>query len=896
MRKSVTHIEPSLQSAIPTICDDLAMIFSNQQETSLATDNLRYTTNEIVENCIDFMINKSSNAAVAGTKLGQLLSFKPELLAECQRVLQESIYHALPENARERMFPRLCTLMASISNGFFQQISLTHTRQHTIASECEYNLENKSIDSLNASSSQPDLLVEKRTRGLKDTDSQPVGANGRQEIIEQTLDEIKRRYQAMAEAVPVLIFIINRNDVVEYVNPYAKVIFDLSPEKIIGKKRATLFTDKTNKIQEHSLNNVWQEGKSIQVQESIQLLNGKRLYLDTILTPLFKTDKLQEVLGVSRDITREIEAEQKVEKQESKYKAIFNKIHNAILQINDGVVVDCNYMAQIYFGIPPEIILGASFSNLLGIDQHDHQREKQRLDERMQRCLGGEQQQFEIEFYRGDGEILFLEVHLARFSDDDRQILAVVRNITPYKKVLQALKTSEARFKDIVSRSLDGYYFIGRDLKVKSINKALEEITSFTMKEINAYLKIGVDDKRTKVLNKMIKTVMGGTPIPWQEMQIVDRDGKKRWIALNARRVYDGGDVVGIEGFVKNITTRKQAEIQLIESEMRYKTLFESTPYDVFGLTPGKKFIKVNHNFMKTWGVLEDKKLSSLRPASLAGLIRALCDKVAETKQFAGGNYFSKSNAKYYRIIIAPNIIAGGQIKSYTGLIIDVTESVNALQDKKKYAEALIKSTEEVQKQISREIHDSLGQMLFALQAELTAIKERCYTNNEDKNDIFEYAERLLTKAMREAGSICYRLHSRLLDDFGLKEATEDIIADIRKNNQLQVLFEWKIKNATLSPNVQTALFRIIQEAFANVLKHSRATKVNLVFSESEKNVAVSIKDNGCGFDFERVLNSKNRGFGLLNMKERVEIIDGRFQLETSPGQGVEILITLPKQ
>ena len=409
-------------------------------------------------------------------------------------------------------------------------------------------------------------------------------------------------------------------------------------------------------------------------------------------------------------------------------------------------------------------------------------------------------------------------------------------------------------------------------------------------------MKIGVDDKRTKVLNKMIKTVMGGTPIPWQEMQIVDRDGKKRWIALNARRVYDGGDVVGIEGFVKNITTRKQAEIQLIESEMRYKTLFESTPYDVFGLTPGKKFIKVNHNFMKTWGVLEDKKLSSLRPASLAGLIRALCDKVAETKQFAGGNYFSKSNAKYYRIIIAPNIIAGGQIKSYTGLIIDVTESVNALQDKKKYAEALIKSTEEVQKQISREIHDSLGQMLFALQAELTAIKERCYTNNEDKNDIFEYAERLLTKAMREAGSICYRLHSRLLDDFGLKEATEDIIADIRKNNQLQVLFEWKIKNATLSPNVQTALFRIIQEAFANVLKHSRATKVNLVFSESEKNVAVSIKDNGCGFDFERVLNSKNRGFGLLNMKERVEIIDGRFQLETSPGQGVEILITLPKQ
>ena len=160
---------------------------------------------------------------------------------------------------------------------------------------------------------------------------------------------------------------------------------------------------------------------------------------------------------------------------------------------------------------------------------------------------------------------------------------------------------------------------------------------------------------------------------------------------------------------------------------------------------------------------------------------------------------------------------------------------------------------------------------------------------------VFEHAETLLTKATQEAGNICYRLHPRLLDDFGLQDALEDLLKTIRKTATFEISFQWRLDNLKLDKNVETALFRVIQEALANVLKHSKATKVSICLQNNHNGIGLSIQDNGQGFKLEDKLQSKSRGIGLLNMRERIEMIGGVFEIKTSLKQGVLIEAEIPK-
>lgn len=578
-----------------------------------------------------------------------------------------------------------------------------------------------------------------------------------------------------------------------------------------------------------------------------------------------------------------------------KYHSIFDKIHNAIFLIENEIVIESNCATMQFFGEPPQAVNGNSLVSMLGKSERRDINFVKQLRRKIELCLEGKPQQLKVQYARSDGVHMQLEIHLTHFPEGgDSQLLAVVRNITPYNQAIEALKTSEKRFKDIIDRSLDGYYFVDADYKLQALNKAAQKITTFSIDEINSSLRSAPQDERSKAMLKMIKTAKGGASLSWEELEFTDREGNKRWIALNARRVYSGGVVSGVEGFIKDITVRKAAQVQLAESVARYRAIFNNTPYDVFGLTIDKKFVKVNPKFVDSWGRLEGKTLEALRPKSLSGVISGLCDDVQIKGASVEKSYYYKFKSKYFRIIIAPNMTEEKEILGYAGLIIDVTEASNSLQEKMKFAEALIRSSEDEQRRISREIHDSLGQMLFALQIDLSSIKAKLSKDEPENGVLFENAERILTKSMQEASNMCHRLHPRLLDDFGLQEALADLVANIEKSGRLEIEFDAQIKTKIRNKNVETAIYRVVQEALANVLKHSRATQANLKVRSNQDGITLLIKDNGAGFNLAEIQAKKKRGFGLLNMKERVEMIGGSLKIKTARGQGVSIDIIVP--
>lgn len=843
--------------------------------------------------CCEYItLKRKVNAESIGAKLVSLQLTDPMVLGEFQKILYQSIFQCLSNEEKCLIFDKYQEFSAKVAVGYNVSFAdnLKKQREHARRAQME---ESKTLHkNPKKMSGQSKSQASQNAPGLSERNTKPAN-----EIKDHQSDlsESENRYRTLADSVPDFVFIIDRDDVVEYVNQYACRLFNCSPEQLIGQKRGTLFDSSTNKQQKKSIDRVFKTGQALRMQGWSEFKKGELLFLDTILSPIKQLDTVRAVLGVSRNVTPQKMADQKIEEQEKKYHSLFDKIHNAVLLIENEIVIESNRSTISFFGAPPEEINGKTFINLLQKNLHRDKHFAEELRRKMELCLGGEPQQVEVGYDRNDGVHLQLEIHMTHFPEGkDSQILAVVRNITPYYQAIKALKASELRFKDIISRSIDGYYFVDAQYKLLSLNKAAEEITTFSKDEINLSLKSAPQDRRSKAILKMLKTAKGGAPLPWEELEFIDRNGNKRWIALNARRVYDGGVVAGIEGFIKNITERKKAQIQLAESEARYRAIFENTPYDVFGLTIDKRFVKVNANFVNSWGRLEGRMLDALRPKSLSKIVSNICDEVQISGAPIEQNYYYKSKLKHFRVIMAPNITEEKKILGYVGLIIDVTEASNSLQEKMKFSEALIRSSEDEQRRISREIHDSLGQMLFALQIDLTAIKTGLEKNQIGNEHLFDNAERILTRSMQEASNLCHRLHPRLLDEYGLQEALDDLVANVEKTGRIEIEYDAEIEAQTRNKNVDTAIYRVVQEGLANVLKHSRATKANLNVHCNRDGIILTIRDNGKGFNLPETLAKKKQGFGLLNMKERIEMIGGSLKIETAVGQGVSIDIIVP--
>lgn len=340
------------------------------------------------------------------------------------------------------------------------------------------------------------------------------------------------------------------------------------------------------------------------------------------------------------------------------------------------------------------------------------------------------------------------------------------------------------------------------------------------------------------------------------------------------------------------------SHVEKIENEARYRALFENAPFDLFSLTLDRRFLKVNQNFQRHWGHFEGRQLQSFKPMALARLLTELCERVV-VQQKTLELYCRKKNksaCRYSRIILAPIITEEKVIIGFVGLIINTADTAIALDEKKTFAEQLIQISEEERRRISRDIHDSLGQSLFALQLNISAVKSNLHNEVAQAREILENSEALLSALIKETSALCHRLRPRLLDDFGIVEALDDLVENIEMTGALHIDFEKKWLAHKKNKSLETALYRVSQEGLANVLKHSHASHVKMRLHKNDDCISLSIHDDGRGFDLSSVLNSRRKGFGLMNMKERIDLIGGTFNLQTAPNEGTKIDITVPSR
>lgn len=209
----------------------------------------------------------------------------------------------------------------------------------------------------------------------------------------------------------------------------------------------------------------------------------------------------------------------------------------------------------------------------------------------------------------------------------------------------------------------------------------------------------------------------------------------------------------------------------------------------------------------------------------------------------------------------------------------------------------IIVAQEEERKRISREIHDGPAQSLANIVLR-TEIVERMLLKKEFQlvQDELLDLKGQVRSGLEEIRKIIFNLRPMALDDLGLVPALRKFAHDFEDKTRIRTIFELSGKEVRMPSAMEAGLFRLVQEAFTNAQKHARASFVTLEVAFTTESVTIVVVDNGIGFQTEQTeVNAQNNShFGLIGMRERVDLLEGRMEIDSKIGQGTKIIINIP--
>lgn len=202
----------------------------------------------------------------------------------------------------------------------------------------------------------------------------------------------------------------------------------------------------------------------------------------------------------------------------------------------------------------------------------------------------------------------------------------------------------------------------------------------------------------------------------------------------------------------------------------------------------------------------------------------------------------------------------------------------------------LLRAQEEERRRVAREMHDQLGQELIALKMNLQTLQAQSPAGNRRLQDSTLIAEQLI----EQVRDLSLELHPTVLDDVGLAAALDWLCARQSARGGLPIEVRGERPLPRLTRAAEAALFRIVQEAISNALKHAQARSVAVTLRHDAEHLEISVQDDGRGFEPDLVERQQRDSLGLLSMRERAELIGAAFDVRSRPGAGTRIVVRLP--
>lgn len=232
-----------------------------------------------------------------------------------------------------------------------------------------------------------------------------------------------------------------------------------------------------------------------------------------------------------------------------------------------------------------------------------------------------------------------------------------------------------------------------------------------------------------------------------------------------------------------------------------------------------------------------------------------------------------------------------------TGDLNQVTRILESAKNRQLLGLKIILAQEDERKRIAREIHDGLAQSManVVLRTEITQRMLNRQEYDSVKEELHDLKQQVRS-GLEEVRKIIFNLRPMALDDLGLIPTLRKFVQDFEDKTKIHTTFELHGRECRLPSGMEVAIYRLVQEAFSNVYKHANASHVSLEVTFQAKMVKITIQDNGDGFDVGVVEAKMSKGvnFGMIGMQERVELLEGRLDIDSQKGEGTRISLLIP--
>ena len=272
-----------------------------------------------------------------------------------------------------------------------------------------------------------------------------------------------------------------------------------------------------------------------------------------------------------------------------------------------------------------------------------------------------------------------------------------------------------------------------------------------------------------------------------------------------------------------------------------------------------------------------------------------------EVVSYEWSTYDRQSNC-FFQSTLIPLRDQKGRVGSVLGLVKNITDWAYAYSHEqflkeigRTFPQVLLMAREEERRKLSSALHDEIGSSAVILTSLLSMVKES--VKSEDKiralKDI-EALDKQIKNSIERVKNIVVSMRPPNLEAVGLEAALRDMVENAARYGGLEQQFVFESADeAVVSDEVKIVLYRVVQESLNNILKHARATQIEVILRQGTQNITLSIRDNGCGF-----VQNKQRSIehiGLLSMQDSVAYLGGKFTIKSEPGQGTEIQVICPK-
>jgi PAS domain S-box-containing protein len=354
----------------------------------------------------------------------------------------------------------------------------------------------------------------------------------------------------------------------------------------------------------------------------------------------------------------------------------------------------------------------------------------------------------------------------------------------------------------------------------------------------------------------------------------------------------------------EEIAERKRAEGALRKAEEKYRSIFENALDGIFQSTPDGQFISANPAVARMFGYesvdefIADR--TNIERQHYVDPERRETFKKSMAEKGVVQNFELQAYRKDGSIIwTSENGRAvydeAGTLIYYEGILEDITHRKQVEVERIRLLRRLVTADEHQRRRISRELHDQMGQSLAALMLGLKSLRDSGQFQSEHTR--LQQLQDLTNQLANEVHVLARELRPTALDDLGLHTALSNYIEEWSDRCEVPADFHSNgLLGQRLPGDIETTVYRLVQEALTNVMKHAKAENVGIIVEHRANRVLVIVEDNGLGFDAEGLakMPARKRRLGLLGMQERVELVGGDLNIESTPGIGTTVLAHLP--